>query len=70
MQVTMELSKANDWGGRQDDSPAPPYSKTNTHTHTPLPQKITAVASLLLLDSSGHSCGKVQLGKLNKMGKI
>lgn len=31
----MELSKANDWGGRQDDSPAPlTLKQTHTHTHT------------------------------------
>lgn len=29
MQVTMELHRANDWGGRQHDSPTTPL-----HTHT------------------------------------
>lgn len=54
MQVTMELHRANDWGGRQHDSPTTPL---HTHAHT-----LTAVASPTL-DSTGHSCGNVQWGQ-------
>lgn len=31
--VTMELSRLNDWGGRQHDSPTPMDAHTHTHTH-------------------------------------
>lgn len=60
MQVTMELSRANYRGGRQHDSPPHPTPyKTHTATHTHTTQRINAVASPAM-DSSGHSCGKVQ----------
>lgn len=51
----MELSGANDWGGQGHDSPTPRCLNTK-HLHT------TTTA----LDSSGHSCGKVQWGQRDR----
>lgn len=63
--VTMELSRLNDWGGRQHDSPTPMDAHTHTHTH---PSQSVTVVAFPASDSSGHSCGNVQSG--TERGKL